>query len=373
MLIGIDASRAFLKERTGIEEYCYQVIKNLRGKLDGHEVVLYLRNYQSVDFEIPEKWKIKKINFPRLWTQVGLSFEMWKNPAGILFVPAHTVPLFHPENTVVTVHGLEYEFVPEAYSFWERLYMRWSIKNSCRWANKIISVSKNTRKDLIDLYKVPDNKIKVVYEGYNNLDSHNSQLDTGIGKNSYGLQVTSYGSYLLFIGRIEERKNIIGIIKTFEVLKEKFKIPHKLVLAGRMGYGFEKIEKYLDASEWKNEIVLTGFVSEEEKWKLLGSADVFMFPTFYEGFGIPILEAQSMGVPVVCSNISSLIEIAAGSAVLVDPNEPELISDKTNVLLKEEPYRKEIIRKGYENAKRFSWDKCAEEISHVILSQLKAD
>ena len=110
MRIGIDASRAFQKNRTGIEEYSYQVIKNLMNKLNKHEVILYLRKNQTVNFKLPDNWKIKIIRFPYLWTQLGLSLEMLLRPIDVLFIPAHTVPIISSENTIVTIHGLEYEF-----------------------------------------------------------------------------------------------------------------------------------------------------------------------------------------------------------------------------------------------------------------------
>lgn len=333
MKIGIDASRAFLKNRTGVEEYSYQVIKYLMDKLEGHEVVLYVRQDPRRDptppaaigvgsLQFPENWKIKFIKFPYLWTQIGLSLEMFLHPVDMLFVPAHTVPFVHPENTIVTVHGLEYEFCPEAYSWWEKFYMRLSIKNSCRWAKKIIAVSQNTKNDLVNLYKVLEEKIAVIYEGispfrkggseggFKKINEYkNPSLTLPLGKGEK--------SYLLFIGRLEERKNIIGIIKAFEILKEHYKIPHKLVLAGKFGYGAEKIKEELKNINCGSDIILPGFISEEEKWELLKNVDVFLFPTFYEGFGIPILEAQSMGVPVVAGNNSSIQEI-----VKIPPNPP---------------------------------------------------
>ena len=162
MIIGIDASRAFLKDRTGIEEYSYQVIRHLTHEIENDQVVLYIRKNQKVDFGIPKTWKIKTIHFYYLWTQIGLSLEMFFHPVEVLFIPAHTVPCIHPANTIVTVHGLEYEFCSEAYSFLEIIYMRCSIKNSCRWAKTIIAVSENTKKDLIKLYKAPEEKIKVI-------------------------------------------------------------------------------------------------------------------------------------------------------------------------------------------------------------------
>ena len=215
MIIGIDASRAFIKNRTGIEEYSYQVIKHLVNELKGHEVVLYLRkNSANYEFDadarmidnvkLPANWKLKVIKWPRFWTQGGLSLEMLLNPVDVLFVPAHTVPFIHPENTAVTIHGLEYEFCSGAYSLWEKIYMRCSIKNSCRWAKTIITVSNNTRKDLVKLYGIDESKIKVIYEGCgsnDNLqtagDKPNSNVKSRISNTEYRIPDTKYIFFLI--------------------------------------------------------------------------------------------------------------------------------------------------------------------------------
>ena len=365
MVIGIDASRAFLPKRTGIEEYSYQVIKHLRKDLENSQVILYIRNNQEIDFKLPSSWRIKVINFPYLWTQIGLSLEMLFNPVDALFVPAHTVPCVHPKNTIVTIHGLEYEFCPEAYSWWEKFYMRWSIKKSCAWASRIAAVSENTKKDLMRLYNVPEERMEVVYEGYD-IGKPKIHPPAGGPKPKASLDDQISKPYLLFIGRLEERKNIIGIIKTFEILKEHYKIPHKLVLAGKFGYGAEKIKAELQNTNCQKDIILPGFVRDEDKFALIKGADVFLFPTFYEGFGIPVLESQSVGVPVVAGNNSSIPEAADGSAILVDPMNAEAIADATFGLINDKNMRDDIIAKGYSNVKRFSWEKCAHEIAVLL-------
>lgn len=382
MLIGIDASRAFLKNRTGIEEYSYQVIKNLAfrqaslvNNLKEHQarphrwvkhierVVLYVRKNQEVDFELPSNWKVKVIRWPYLWTQIGLSLELLFHPVDALFVPAHTVPFARPKNTIVTVHGLEYEFCPKAYSFWGKIYMRFAIKNSVKWAKKIITVSENTKMDLMNLYKVPEKKIKVIYNGYDNNFQSNSNDQVSNKKNTkYKIQNTKY---LLFIGRLEERKNICGIIDAYRILKEKYDIPHSLVLAGRPGFNYEAIK--LKIANCKFEVIELGFVGDREKFELLKNSNIFLFPSFYEGFGIPILEAQSVGVPVITSNISSMPEVADSSAVLIDPYDPKKIAEATYKLISDEKIRNEIINRGLENVKRFSWEKCAKEIKKLII------
>ncbi len=377
MKVGIDASRAFIKNRTGIEEYSYQVIKHLIPLLRDDQVILYIKKNQKSNIKNQNvNIKIKIVKFPFLWTQLGLSLEMLFHPVDILFIPAHTVPVIHPENTVVTIHGLEYEFCPKAYSWWERFYMRQVIKNSCKWAKRIIAVSENTKEDLKKLYGVLEDKIKVIYEGY---DQENQK--SNIKNQNVNAKFKINSKYLFFIGRLEKRKNIIGIIKAFEILKEQYKLPHKLVLAGKFGYGEEKIREEIKNINCPKDIILLGYVSEEEKWELMKNADVFLFPTFYEGFGIPILEAQSVGVPVVAGDNSSIPEISTNyelnsniwinTVLLIDSKNAKQIADATYKLISDKALRGDIIKKGYMNIERFSWKKCASEIAKIIKNECK--
>ena len=246
--------------------------------------------------------------------------------------------------------------------------MRLVIKNSCRWAKRIIAVSKNTKKDLTRLYKVPEGKMSVIYEGISN---DNFKFEILNLKSNLNDKILNY-KFLLFVGRLEERKNICGTINAFEILKEKYNINHKLILAGKFGYGAESIKLKIKNSKYKDDIILPGYVFDEEKFGLLKKADVFLFPTFYEGFGLPILEAQSVGTPVVTSNISSMPEVVGDSAVLVDPKKPEEIAEAAYKLISNESYKNDIIEKGLENVKRFSWEKCAREVSNLLRNRVSS-
>lgn len=416
MLIGIDASRAFLKNRTGIEEYSYRVIEHLREELSKKiDVVLYVKkscisNFTSRnkspetqnenlkewkkkdrvgDLKFPENWKIKEIGWKRFWTQGGLSWEMFRRPVDVLLIPAHTVPWVHSRKTVVVVHGLEYEFCPKAYSLWERWFMRITIRLSCRWAWRVVAVSENTKRDLVRLYGVKEEKIRVIYEGVSGSEYPVSGiLHAGKEKENTRRNIPNT-KYLLFIGRIEERKNVVRIIEAFEILKERYAIPHKLVLVGKPGYGYGRVKSQESKAKSRGDIIELGYVSEGIKRELLRHADVFVFPSLYEGFGLPILEAQSAGVPVVTSDISSMPEVVrfdqqlttnnqqqergqeSGeecSAVLVDPCDVESIVRGVHTLFSDENVRKQLVSRGYENIKRFSWKKCAKKIAHILIS-----
>jgi len=367
MIIGIDASRAFGRERTGIEEYSYQIIKRLAEMKINHQVVLYLRkkDLTGVDFNLPNNFKLKIISLPRFWTQIGLASEMMISKPDVLFVPSYAVPQIHSPKTVVTVHGLEYRRCPECYSLKERFNLELNTRFSIKWASKIIVPSENTKRDLIEFYGVSSDKIKVIAHGariancpeYSGLRIANKDKKKNFN--------------ILFIGRLEKRKNLVNLIKAFNLFKKTYNLQsttYNLVLAGKRGFGFEEIKKAIKESPYKKDIILKNYISEEEKSELYKNADLFVFPSFYEGFGLPILEAMSYRVPVICSNNSSLPEVSGGSVLLVDPNNIKEISEAMNKVFSNDDLKNKMIKKGFENIKKFSWEKCARETIREVES-----
>ncbi len=363
--IAIDASRAFLHERTGIEEYAYQVIKHLRAELGNERVTLFLRKgtAENVDFDLPELWRIKELWAPRLWTYVRLSWALvWHRPTH-LFVPGHIVPPIHPKNTTVVIHGLEYEMCPEAYSPYERWSMRRGIRSSCRWARNILCVSNNTKRDLMRLYDVPREKIRVAYEGMNPAQPEDEHITHEI-LTAFDLRKQDY---LIFVGRIEERKNISNILKAYEIMRAHFLLPQKLVLVGKAGLGYERIREEIVRHPFAADIILTGFVTDAQKWSLLRHAAVCMFPTLYEGFGLPVLEAQQVGVPVVTSDNSSLKEVAGDSALLADPHSVTQIAEHVYTLITDMDARADMVARGFSNTSRFTWTRHAHLVKALLL------
>lgn len=357
MTIGIIATPALAEPRTGVEEYTYQLIKHLAMLEESrkHRFLLYLQHNKKFDFNLPNNFEIKVLKWPGpMWTQLRFSAEMLLRQPDVLFAPLGVLPLVVPRNTVATLHGLEYEFYPKTYSWFNLKYLRRNSKHSLKKSRKIIAISENTKNDLVELYNVRLDKITVVHHG---VDRSNYWNDSA--RNDH-----NQTPFILYLGRVETKKNIKGLIRAFSLLKEKYQVPHKLVLAGGKGYGFDEVLK----SNFSNkQIVFTGYISEQEKWQLLKNADCFAFPSFYEGFGIPILEAQQAGCPVLTSNISSMPEVAGAGAVLVNPDNIEEIAAAMYKIISDEDSKNNLIRKGYQNVDRFSWQKCAQKTLQVIL------
>lgn len=354
MRLGIDISRAFVEEKTGTEEYAYQLIKHIKLMgLDDHRIFLYIKSGSKIDFDPPKNFSVKEIVCNKLWTQIGLSMEIKKNPVDVFFTPSHSIPFIHPKNSIATIHGLEFKYFSECYSPKDRLLLELNVLTSIRWSNKIIAPSENTKRDLVKFYGVDPEKIKVVYHGAR-ITNHELRIKNK-DKKTFNI---------LFIGRLEKRKNLVNLIKAFEIFKKSC----KLILAGKGGFGFEEIKKAIAESPNKNDIILKGYVPEKEKEELYKNADVFIMPSLYEGFGLPVLEAMSYGVPVICSNNSSLPEVAGSAGLFVNPNNIQEIAEAMNKIFSDTDFMEEMIKKGFENAKRFSWEKCARETVNILLN-----
>lgn len=354
MTIGINAAAAAKQPRTGVEAYVYQLIKGLAALKESkkHRFILFSPQKNNLNFELPDNFEVKELNWSwPFWTQARLAREMLFNQPEVLFIPVHVLPLIHPKNSVVTIHGLEYEYFPEMYPKKRLIYLRWSTKYAVKNARKIIAVSKNTKNDLVKLYGADPEKISVIYHGIKIPDNIKKRKD-------------DLGKFFLYLGRLEEKKNIAGLISGFEMLKKRYQLPHKLVLAGPAGHGYKKIKSKIQSAsqrlKFKGDIVELGYISEEEKWQLLKSATAFVFPSFYEGFGLPILEAQASGCPVITSDVSSMPEVTGEGGILIKP-EVEQICQAMYKIADDADLKERLITSGYWNVNKFSWQKCAKE------------
>ncbi len=371
MTIGINASSALKEKPTGVEEYTFQLIKHLTMIPESaeHRFVLYLNSKLKSERlseigDLPENFQLKYLSFPLFWTQLRLAAEMLESKIDVLFIPVHILPLIHPAKSVVVIHGMEYEFYPKMYPFLHRQYLRSSTRYALKNAAKIIAVSENTKNDLVNLYGGNPDKISVVHHGVNKVSNITYP---SFAKAAAGKQVSDTVNYVLYIGRLELKKNILGIIEAYNKFRtQNAQSRVRLILAGNAGFGFSKIEGAIKQSLFEKDIVLKDYVSEKEKYDLLQNAAVFLYPSFYEGFGMPVLEAQNSGLPVITSNVSSMPEIAGKGAILVDPSNPEQIAAAISKILNNESAKIGLIARGFENIKRFSWEKCAKETLRAL-------
>jgi len=354
-MIYIDASRYNnTAQRTGVENYSFFLINELV-RLAPDDIALV--SPRKIDLKIPQII----IHFPRLWTQVRLSWEVWRNKKiDNLFVPSHLMPLIHPKNTTITIHDVAFKRFPEAYGLLSRWYLNWGTKFAVKHARRIIVPSETTRQDLVQFYKADPDKITVVPLGFAPPEIELTTDDIEATLEKYHLK---FRHYFLFIGRIETKKNLNVLIRAFEEIREKH--PHmKLVLAGKPGVGGNEILKSIDNPN----IIVTGYISEQEKWSLLANTLAFVFPSLFEGFGLPLLEAMAAGVPIIASRLRTSYEIAKDNALFFEPEDAGALAHHLKALVEQKEWWSHLIQNHETTLSEYTWEKCAEETLRVLIS-----
>jgi len=365
MLIGIDASRAVVEQRTGTENYSLYLIRAILALGREHEYRLYCNAppHRGLLSELYGA-EIVAMPFPRLWTHLRLSWEMMRRPPDVLFVPAHVLPLVHPQRSVVVVHDLGYKYYPEMHPTWSRWYLEWSTRYHARAAAHIIADSEATRHDLMTYYRVSAERVTVVYPGRG---AEVSRVTDPVRLERVRMRYGISGDYLLYVGTIQPRKNLIRLVEAYALLLESGRGGEvSLVIAGKKGWLCNAIFERVKSLRLASRVIFPGYIASDDLSALLSGARAFVLPSLYEGFGFPILEAMACGVPVICSNVSSLPEVAGDAALLVDPLSPEAIYGAMERVLTDEALRAQLVARGYAQASRFSWERCARETLGVL-------
>ena len=376
MIIGIDASRALRAQRTGTERYALEIIRHLLAlpaAIDHHWRLYVDQESQATFFGVSSETRhVEVVLLPRqrLWTHRALAREVRRRPPDLLFVPAHVVP-FLPARfwsrallppTVVTVHDLGYHTFPEAHSRFQRLYLPLSTRWSAWAAQAVIAVSTATAEDLQRWYGTPLEKITVIHEAGAQPTTVDPTRQVAAVRANYHLP-SRYG---LFVGTLQPRKNLGRLLAAYAQLRRRNAIQWPLVLAGAPGHQAATLHAQAEALQIADDLRFLGYVDDENVEALYCGAHLFLFPSLFEGFGLPVLEAQSHGVPVMCANNSSLPEIAGDAALLVDPTDVDALADAMMRLSEDEALRQQLIAAGHENVKRFSWEKAARETFAVF-------
>ncbi len=376
MLIGIDASRATTTHRTGTENYSLHLIRGLLQIGAEHRFRLYTQQPPPDGLFDAHRAAVRSMPFPRLWTHVRLSAEMALQPPDVLFVPAHVLPLIHPRRSVATVHDLGFLRYPAAHRSRDLRYLRWSTGWNARQAAAVIADSAATKADLVQAYTVSPDKVHVVYlggpEGADSTAARGTPTQAACGqvRYRYGLADATGGGlapYLLYVGTLQPRKNLARVIDAFaRIAADPALADYRLVLAGKQGWLYEDLSAQVQRLGLAGRVLFPGYVPEADLPELLCSARAFVFPSLYEGFGIPVLEAGACGVPVITSTTSSLPEVAGDAALLVDPHDVDAIAAAMYRLVTDDALAAELAQRGRANVRRFSWEKCARETLAVL-------
>jgi glycosyltransferase involved in cell wall biosynthesis len=371
MLIGIDASRALRARRTGTERYALEIIRHLL-KLPaatGHRWRLYV---DTLDAPILAEWRagpapVELYHLParRLWTHRQLARAVIHQPPDVLFIPAHVLPFVLPTRrlppSVVTIHDLGYHYFPHAHPTTQRLYLTWSTRWSATAATQLIAVSQATADDLVRFTGVAPAKIQVIHEARSSLPEGDTQTVMDV-RERYGLRQP----YALYVGTLQPRKNLVRLVRAYAQLRQRQVAEWELVLAGGQGWQAEPLAALVQEFALGAVVRFLNYVPDPDLPTLYRGARFFCFPSLFEGFGLPILEAQFYGVPVMSANNSAMPEIAGDAALLVDPTDVDAIAEAMLRLSQDEALRQQLIAAGHENVKRFSWEKAARATLAVL-------
>lgn len=369
MIIGLDASRANNPQKSGVEWYSYHLIKDLY-KIDSrNQYFLYTDKKLTEDLKPTNQnfqEKILRWPFNRFWTLGRMSLEvLWRQP-DILFIPAHTFPLVGGRKNIITIHDIGFERYPETYTKWELTSLKEGIKRAKKIADRIIAVSKFTKEEIVRIYNIEPTRIKVIYLGCDHQRWYPVPQEV-IQRYLPKLKISQ--PYFIFLGRLTLKKNIIGLIRIYNRFREKVNRPYNLILVGSDTPAFQnEINEEIKASFFRQEIKKVGRLPIKELPILLSGAEALVFPSIYEGFGLPVIEAMACGCPVIVSTSGALPEIVNEAGLLIDAHNVEGFASKMIDVISNQKLRQDLINKGLIHSQQFNWGKCARETLEVLES-----
>lgn len=387
MTIGIDLRAIGQGKYSGVEEYALNLLGAIFEIDKKNQYIFFIsggkigQRYLDFAAEISEKnSNIKFVHYHMPNRLLNILFKFIGEPkidklmggVDLVFAPnINLLPVSRGVKVIATIHDLSFakykEFFSARQNFWHSFVNPESL---ARKADYLIAVSESTKQDLIETYGIRSEKIKVIYSGIDKnqnekikMENDNVKLKNVIKK--YNLPE----KYILYLGTIEPRKNIIGLIRAYELFRNSYNLQpttYKLVIAGSKGWLYEDIFRAARNSSAKDDIIFTDFVADEDKTYLYQLASLFVYPSFYEGFGFPPIEAMAVGTPVIISDCSSLPEVAGEAGLMVNPYNISRLAWAMGEVLSNEELRESMIKKGYEQVKKFSWEKCARETLEVL-------
>ncbi|MFA6547838.1 MAG: glycosyltransferase family 1 protein [Candidatus Magasanikbacteria bacterium] len=379
MNIGVDVRSLMTKNKTGIGEYAfgllnailktdttnnYYLFSNASKKTDRNLLAWQQPNTHHIHTNFPNKLlnlalACKLININKLLPE---KIDCWYSP-NINFLSLNK-NIKH----ILTIHDISFELFPEFYTLKQQLWHKIiNPKKQCVRADTIVVPSENTKRDLIEYYQINENKIKVIYPGISpnfDLTDARLKLQKTIVQKKYDLPE----NFILFLGSIEPRKNLIGLIKAFEKLPKDLSDKFYLIIAGGSGWKNKSIYETAGKSKLRDHIKFLGYIADTDKPALFALSNLFVFPSFYEGFGFPVIEAMKMGTPVITSNRSSMPEITNNATYLINPNNVSNISNAIKSLLKNSKLYEEYLKRGLELASKYTWENSAKEHLAIINS-----
>ena len=358
MLIGIDANEANVANRVGSNKFAYQVLQQLYSQDKHNNYRIYLKNKPVKDFPYENsKWKYSILKPTKFWTQWRLPLDLYftRPKPDIFFTLGHYAPRFSPIPTIITIMDLAFLKFPQHFLKKDLHKLKNWTKYSAKNAKHIFTISQHSKQDIIKNYKIPAEKITVTYPS---IDHQRFQAKILTGK---------YKDYLLYLGTLQPRKNLINLLKAFSQLATRYP-KLNLIIAGKKGWLYQEMFQQVKRLKLKNKVIFTGFVPEPDIPSLIKNARLLILPSFYEGFGIPVVQSMSVGTLVLVSKNSSLQEIVKNTGIYIQPpfTEKETRQGIIKALSLSEVKKQQLIKQAKQTARQFNWQKTGQKILEVI-------
>ena len=369
MKIGIDA-RPIQGTFTGDSTYWRGLIEAL-SRLDV-DITLYLdARLPEPEIAVSRSIPVRILHAPngRIWSAWAFPRALKEDGIQMAHVQ-YTIPPRMPCPTVTTIHDVSFKRGPEFFRLKDRMILSWAAKRASKKAARIVVPSEHTKNELIQLYRTDPDKIAVTYEG---VDKQFRPMDCNVTRAWVSGKYGIHSPYVLALGVIQPRKNLGRLLEGFAQLKGNLESEHKLVIVGKQGWKESGIERRIADLGLAEDVILTGYVPYGDLPALYSAADVFVYPSVYEGFGLPPLEAMACGTPVITSDCSSLPEVVGEAGIMVDPYDPDAFAEAMARVLSSESLRAEMSTRGLAQASKFSWDKMAQETLEVYQTVMKAN
>lgn len=356
--------------RSGVGTYTYELAKRLN-----NSDITFIGNLFNFTYPPHKGCTVKDINFTiqynpfipygvyrRIWNCIPFGYnDFFRNKADITHFFNYIVPPRVSGKVITTIYDLAFQFFPETLDPKNLKRIQRDIFYSLSRSDRILTISENTRNELITEFDIPSCNIEIIYPSFN---ISKSNLPIKTLQEKFKIK----NDYILYVGNLEPRKNIERLILAYAKLKKESDIPYQLVLAGQKGWLYNQIFETVSSKNLQDDVIFTGYIGEVEKAALYRNAALFVYPSLYEGFGIPILEAMSVGTPVVCSSTSSMPEVAGDAAILVNPLDTDSIANGIYHLITDQALRQSKIGLGKARAAKFSWDKSAQDLMTLYRS-----
>lgn len=352
-------------QRTGSETYAYNLVKQL-GLLEpnGERYWVYLDRHQALDGVTLNSHLIKKLiptSISHLRFGLFYPLESWRKSFDV-FHSQFSVPPFLRARSVLTVFDLAFERFPHFYDRKVMLLMKVLMPWSCRRADHIITISESSKRDLIQIYRVEPERVTVTYPGASeDCKPKDQEQAKDRLRVAYGIE----GPFILYVGNLEPRKNLSRLLEAFAELKRKDRMAHKLVIVGQKAWLYDGIFETVHKNSLKQEVILTGYIPSADLPVFYNATSLMIYPSLFEGFGLPVIEAMACGTPVITSYGSSLEEIASGAAVLVDPYSISSIAAAIEKVANSSDLQRDLRKAGVARAACFSFRKMAEQTRAV--------